>query len=41
MIREPNDMNLHQAAKDNHLPHFVDIGYHVDAVDADGCKALF
>lgn len=44
MILEPNDMNLHQAAKDDHLPlvdTLVDFGYHVEAVDADGCMALF
>jgi len=37
-------MTLHQGAKDGHLPfvdNLVDFGYHVDAVDADECMALF
>jgi hypothetical protein len=44
MILEPSDMTLHQGAKDGHLPlvdNLIDFGYHVDALDADGCTALF
>jgi Ankyrin repeat. len=37
-------MTLHQAANDGRLPiedTLVDLGCHVDAVDADGCGAMF
>jgi ankyrin repeat protein len=44
MIRETSDMTLHQRENDGHLPlidNLVDFRYHVDAVDADGCTAMF
>jgi ankyrin repeat protein len=44
MIRESDDMTLHQGAKDGHLPlvdNLVEFGYHVDALEADGRTVLF